>query len=112
MNDVTRVPELPASTVFRLGTLGSVASERFAERIAGFGLKVKHAGLMTAMSLGAAGSFLWIIAAEIIKARGKLPILVDVGPSWVIFAFFALARSTDSASGFLLGAVIHTYSPE
>ena len=46
--------------------------------------------ILAALSVAAAGSILWAIAAEIIKAKGKLPILVDVGPSWVIFAFFAL----------------------
>ncbi len=47
---------LPTTVVFRLGTLGSIAAERFAAKIEKLGLKPKHAGLLTALAAGAADS--------------------------------------------------------
>lgn len=91
MNDVKRAPELPTSIVFRLGTLGSVASERFAERIADLGLKVKHAGLMTALSLGAGAS------------QQELAARLGVAPSLVV----TLADQLEA-----LGAVQRVRDPE
>jgi Transcriptional regulators len=56
MNDVKKTTGLPATVVFRLGTLGALVSDRFAEKIEAYDLKPKHAGLMTALNLGAAAS--------------------------------------------------------
>ncbi|WP_239117143.1 MarR family winged helix-turn-helix transcriptional regulator [Planotetraspora phitsanulokensis] len=56
MDDVKGAAGLPATVVFRLGTLGTLAGDRFAEKIEAYDLKVKHAGLMTVLSLGPAVS--------------------------------------------------------
>jgi DNA-binding MarR family transcriptional regulator len=53
MNDVKRASGLPATVAFRLGTLGSLVSDEFAARIEQYGLKPKHAGVLTALSVGA-----------------------------------------------------------
>jgi DNA-binding MarR family transcriptional regulator len=47
---------LPSTLVFRLGTLGAIASDQFAAVIKEFGLKPKHAGVMTVLSLESAAS--------------------------------------------------------
>ncbi|WP_307796465.1 MarR family winged helix-turn-helix transcriptional regulator [Actinomadura barringtoniae] len=52
MNDV----KLPETLAFRLGTVGAVVADRFAERIAAHDLKPKHAGLLTALSAGEVAS--------------------------------------------------------
>jgi DNA-binding MarR family transcriptional regulator len=62
---------LPGTIVFRLGTVGSVAGDRFAERIRAYDLKPKHAGLMTALSEGAAAS-----QQELAARLGVAPSLV------------------------------------
>ncbi|GAA4569100.1 MarR family winged helix-turn-helix transcriptional regulator [Planotetraspora kaengkrachanensis] len=56
MDDVKGSAGLPATVVFRLGTLGALAGDRFAEKIEVYDLKVKHVGLMTVLSLGPAVS--------------------------------------------------------
>ncbi|GAA2154063.1 MarR family winged helix-turn-helix transcriptional regulator [Actinomadura napierensis] len=47
---------LPATVAFRLGTLGAIFGDRLAGRIAAYDLKLKHAGLMTALEAGVAAS--------------------------------------------------------
>ncbi|QTD95904.1 MarR family winged helix-turn-helix transcriptional regulator [Streptomyces cyanogenus] len=47
---------LTSTVVFRLGTLGTVATDRFTREIEGLGLKPKHVGLMAALSLAAVAS--------------------------------------------------------
>ncbi|MFI9810221.1 MarR family winged helix-turn-helix transcriptional regulator [Streptomyces sp. NPDC052301] len=49
-------PGLTSTVVFRLGTLGTVATDRFAREIEGLDLKPKHVGLMAALSLAAVAS--------------------------------------------------------
>lgn len=71
MNGVKRGTGLPATVVFRLGTVGSLVSERFAERIEELHLKPKHVGLLTALSVGAASSQL-----ELATQLGVAPSLV------------------------------------
>ena len=44
--------------------------------------------ILSLSSFGAAGIICWLIVKEIIQAGGKLPILVEKGPSWLIFVFF------------------------
>ena len=68
MKDVRGLPE---TIVFRLGTVGSVAGDRFAERIQAYDLKPKHAGLMTALSEGVAPS-----QQELAARLGVAPSLV------------------------------------
>ena len=65
------VSGLPATIVFRLGTVGSVAGELFAERIQAYDLKPKHAGLMTALSEGVPAS-----QQELAARLGVAPSLV------------------------------------
>ena len=65
------VSGLPATIVFRLGTVGSVAGDLFAERIQAYDLKPKHAGLMTALSEGVAAS-----QQELAARLGVAPSLV------------------------------------
>ncbi|GII28478.1 MarR family winged helix-turn-helix transcriptional regulator [Planotetraspora mira] len=71
MDDVKRATGLPATVVFRLGTLGSLAGERFAEKIEAYDLKLKHAGMMTALSLGPA-----ISQQDLAAKMGVAPSLV------------------------------------
>ncbi|MER6068242.1 MarR family winged helix-turn-helix transcriptional regulator [Streptomyces sp. NPDC001817] len=47
---------LTSTVVFRLGTLGTVVTDRFTRRIEELGLKPKHVGLMAALSLAAVAS--------------------------------------------------------
>ncbi|MGW4561311.1 MarR family winged helix-turn-helix transcriptional regulator [Streptomyces sp. NPDC004561] len=47
---------LPHTLVFRLGTLGAVVGDRFAERIERHDLKPKHVGLLTALGQGSFAS--------------------------------------------------------
>ena len=68
MKDVRGLPE---TIMFRLGTVGSVAGELFAERIQAYDLKPKHAGLMTALSEGVAPS-----QQELAARLGVAPSLV------------------------------------
>ncbi|MCX5140711.1 MULTISPECIES: MarR family winged helix-turn-helix transcriptional regulator [unclassified Streptomyces] len=55
MKDVKR-DKLTDTVSFRLGTVGAITAELFAERIAAHGLKPKHAGLMALLASGAAAS--------------------------------------------------------
>ncbi|MFC5908652.1 MarR family winged helix-turn-helix transcriptional regulator [Streptacidiphilus monticola] len=56
MSDVKGAAALRATVVFNLGTLGALASERFAAQIEALGLKPKHAGLLAALDAEAAAS--------------------------------------------------------
>ncbi|MFE0508429.1 MarR family winged helix-turn-helix transcriptional regulator [Streptomyces sp. NPDC058964] len=47
---------LTSTVVFRLGTLGTVVTDRFARELEGLGLKPKHVGLMAALSHAAVAS--------------------------------------------------------
>lgn len=47
---------LTGTAAFRLGTLGAITAELFAERLAAHGLKPKHAGLLALLDSGAAAS--------------------------------------------------------
>lgn len=47
---------LTGTTAFRLGTLGAITAELFAERLAVHDLKPKHAGLLALLASGAAAS--------------------------------------------------------
>ena len=62
---------LTSTVVFRLGTLGAVATDRFTREIKGLGLKPKHVGLMAALSLAAAAS-----QQELAARMGVAPSLV------------------------------------
>lgn len=55
VKDVKR-DKLTDTVTFRLGTVGAITAELFAERIAVHGLKPKHAGLMALLASGAAAS--------------------------------------------------------
>jgi len=48
--------KLPETLTFRLGTLGAAVADRFADRIAAHDLKPRHAGMLTALSMGEAAS--------------------------------------------------------
>ena len=50
------VKPLPGTVAFRLGTLGAIVGDRLARKIAGYGVKPKHAGLMAALEAGVASS--------------------------------------------------------
>ncbi|MFI1763060.1 MarR family winged helix-turn-helix transcriptional regulator [Streptomyces sp. NPDC020800] len=56
MNEVRGSAGLPDTLVFRLGTLGSVIGDRFAQRIERHDLKPKHVGLLTALGQGSFAS--------------------------------------------------------
>ncbi|MEU6085639.1 MarR family winged helix-turn-helix transcriptional regulator [Streptomyces sp. NPDC047085] len=64
-------PGLTSTVVFRLGTLGTVATDRFTREIEQLGLKPKHVGLMAALSLAAAAS-----QQELAARMGVAPSLV------------------------------------
>ncbi|MGJ5754444.1 DNA-binding MarR family transcriptional regulator [Streptomyces puniciscabiei] len=49
-------PGLASTVVFRLGTLGTVVTDRFTREIEGLDLKPKHVGLMAALSRAAVAS--------------------------------------------------------
>ncbi|GAA1254270.1 MarR family transcriptional regulator [Kitasatospora nipponensis] len=70
MNAPSPVP-LPATVTFRLGTLGSLVTERFTERIEAFGLKPKDVGLLTLLQAGGPASQL-----EVARTMGVAPSLV------------------------------------
>lgn len=48
--------KLTDTVAFRLGTLGAITADRFAEGIAVHGLRAKHAGLLALLASGAAAS--------------------------------------------------------
>ncbi|MGW1894433.1 MarR family winged helix-turn-helix transcriptional regulator [Streptomyces sp. NPDC002004] len=91
MNDVDVPGGLPQTLVFRLGTVGAVASDRFAGKLADRGLRPKHVGLMNALSRGAAAS------------QQELAALLGVAPSLVV----ALADQLEE-----LGALARTRDPQ
>ncbi|MFE7191471.1 MarR family winged helix-turn-helix transcriptional regulator [Kitasatospora sp. NPDC057541] len=90
MDDVNRAP-LTSSLVFRLGTLGTVATARFTAAIESRGLKPKHVGLLAALSSRAAPSQL-----ELSQAMGVAPSLV-VSLADQLEAMDALQRVRDPA---------------
>lgn len=63
--------KLTGTLAFRLGMLGSITANLFAERIAVHGLRPKHAGLMALLASGAAAS-----QQEIARTMGVTPSLV------------------------------------
>ncbi|MFI9361885.1 MarR family winged helix-turn-helix transcriptional regulator [Kitasatospora sp. NPDC053057] len=63
---------IPTTVVFRLGTLGTVAADRFAAVIEPLGLKPKHVGLMAALAHGASAGSQQDLAARL----GVVPSLV------------------------------------
>jgi DNA-binding MarR family transcriptional regulator len=71
VQDVKNEIGLPTTVVFRLGTLGSIAADMFADKIESMGLKPKHAGLMTALQAGVAAS-----QQELASRLGVAPSLV------------------------------------
>ncbi|MFD8481512.1 MarR family winged helix-turn-helix transcriptional regulator [Kitasatospora sp. NPDC059673] len=56
MSDVKGAAALRATVVFNLGTLGALASDRFAGRVERLGIKPKHAGLLAALDAESAAS--------------------------------------------------------
>ncbi|GAA5017762.1 MarR family transcriptional regulator [Kitasatospora paranensis] len=84
-------PSLTSSLTFRLGTLGSVATERFSAAVEGRGLKPKHVGLLAALDAGAASSQL-----ELSQAMGVAPSLV-VSLADQLQALGAIERVRDAA---------------
>ncbi|MEU1349578.1 MarR family winged helix-turn-helix transcriptional regulator [Streptomyces sp. NPDC005775] len=90
MKDVKQ-EKLTDTASFRLGMLGAITADRFAERIAVHGLKPKHAGLMALLAGGAAAS-----QQEIARAMGVTPSLV-VGLADHLEELGAVARERDPA---------------
>ena len=89
MSDVNPEPGLPSTMAFRLGTVGSIVADRFAEKIAAFDLKPKHAGLMTALAAGVPAS-----QQELAARLGVAPSLV-VSLADHLEALGAIARVRD-----------------
>jgi DNA-binding MarR family transcriptional regulator len=81
---------LAGTVVFKLGAVGSVATEMLAARIEGEDLKPKHAGLMTALATSSSAS------------QQELAVLLGVAPSLVV----ALADHLET-----LGAVRRVRDP-
>lgn len=71
MNNVKHESGIPATVVFRLGTLGALAADRFAARIESHELKPKHVGLMAAVDAGRPAS-----QQELASRLGVAPSLV------------------------------------
>ncbi len=63
---------IPATVVFRLGTLGSMATDRFAAAITDLDLKPKHVGVLVALDHGVAAS------------QQDLAVRLGVAPSLVV----------------------------
>ncbi|GAA2746493.1 MULTISPECIES: MarR family winged helix-turn-helix transcriptional regulator [Kitasatospora] len=91
MSDVKGAAALRATVVFNLGTLGALASDRFAARVEALGLKPKHAGLLAALDAGSAAS------------QQELATRLGVAPSLIV----ALADQLQE-----LGAVERVRDPE
>ncbi|MFH8620935.1 MarR family winged helix-turn-helix transcriptional regulator [Streptomyces vietnamensis] len=91
MNDVKGAAALRATLVFNLGTLGALASDRFAARVEAIGLKPKHAGLLAALDAGSGAS------------QQELATRLGVAPSLIV----ALADQLQE-----LGAVERVRDPE
>jgi DNA-binding MarR family transcriptional regulator len=68
-----RLPGLTSTLVFQLGTLGTVATDRFSRALEAFdlGLKPKHVGLLVTLAAGAAAS-----QQELAARMGVAPSLV------------------------------------
>ncbi|WP_280723423.1 MarR family winged helix-turn-helix transcriptional regulator [Kitasatospora sp. MAA4] len=62
---------LRATVVFQLGTLGTLAADRFAAQVEALGLKPKHAGVLAALDAGAAAS-----QQELASRLGVAPSLI------------------------------------
>ncbi|MFJ5233749.1 MarR family winged helix-turn-helix transcriptional regulator [Kitasatospora sp. NPDC088391] len=62
---------LRATLVFNLGTLGALATDRFAARVEALGLKPKHAGLLAALDAESAAS-----QQELATRLGVVPSLI------------------------------------
>ncbi|WP_460303994.1 MarR family winged helix-turn-helix transcriptional regulator [Actinocorallia aurea] len=71
MNDVKGGSALAETVAFRLGTLGSVVTDRFAAALAPLDLKPKHAGLLALLDAGCGASQL-----DVARAMGVAPSLV------------------------------------
>ncbi|MFI6165936.1 MarR family winged helix-turn-helix transcriptional regulator [Nocardia sp. NPDC051052] len=56
MDEVKNGAAVPGTVAFRLGTLGTIATARFAAAVEPLDLKPKHVGVMTALDLGVAAS--------------------------------------------------------
>ncbi|MFF0292120.1 MarR family winged helix-turn-helix transcriptional regulator [Kitasatospora sp. NPDC004615] len=91
MSDVKGAAALRATVVFNLGTLGALASDRFAGRVEELGIKPKHAGLLAALDAGSAAS------------QQELATRLGVAPSLIV----ALADQLQE-----LGAVERVRDPE
>ncbi|MFB7447381.1 MarR family winged helix-turn-helix transcriptional regulator [Streptomyces sp. NPDC056194] len=76
MNDVKGAAALRATLVFNLGTLGALASDRFAARVETIGLKPKHAGLLAALDAGS-GASQQELAARLGVAPSLIVVLAD-----------------------------------
>lgn len=76
MNDVKGAAALRATLVFNLGTLGALASDRFAARVEAIGLKPKHAGLLAALDAGS-GASQQELAARLGVAPSLIVVLAD-----------------------------------
>ncbi|WP_441251059.1 MarR family winged helix-turn-helix transcriptional regulator [Kitasatospora sp. McL0602] len=63
---------IPSTAVFRLGTLGTVAADRFAAAVEPLDLKPKHVGLMAALAHGEASASQQELAGRL----GVVPSLV------------------------------------
>ncbi|MFF1867623.1 MarR family winged helix-turn-helix transcriptional regulator [Kitasatospora herbaricolor] len=85
------VPPVQASTVFRLGVLGAMATERFAAAVEPHGLKPKQVGLMIVLSEGLAASQL-----DVARVMGVAPSLV-VGFADHLEGLGAIRRTRDPA---------------
>lgn len=91
MDEVKASAQLPSRLVFRLGTLGAVATDRFAAAIEPYDLKPKHVGLMSALAL------------EVAASQQDLAARLGVVPSLVVSLADHLER---------LGAVQRVRDPE
>jgi DNA-binding MarR family transcriptional regulator len=56
VKDVKAAGALTDTVTFHLGTLGTIITDRFAERIGEFGLKPKHVGLLVTLDAGGPAS--------------------------------------------------------
>ncbi|MEV0093284.1 MarR family transcriptional regulator [Streptomyces sp. NPDC050738] len=71
MSDVKGEP-LPATVTFRLGVLGAMAGDRFAEAVKPYGIKPKHAGVMA------------ILGDEQAASQQELATRMGVAPSLMV----------------------------
>jgi DNA-binding MarR family transcriptional regulator len=71
MTEVKGAMALRSTVVYQLGTLGSVAADRFAAQVEPLGIKPKHAGLLAALDIESAPS-----QQELAARLGVAPSLV------------------------------------